>query len=35
MRRIFAFFSGGQFTGQERPDAIEPGTFWGWCVYLF
>ncbi len=35
MRRIFSFFTGGQFTGQERPDAIEAGTFWDWLTYLF
>jgi len=35
MRRIFAVFSGGEFTGQERPAAIEVGTFWGWLTYLF
>ncbi len=35
MRRIFAFFARSQFTGQERPDAIEPGTFSEWFVYLF
>ncbi len=35
MRRIFDFFGGGVFTGLERPDAIEAGTFWNWTVYLF
>ncbi len=35
MRRIFAIFGGGQFTGQERPAAIEAGTFGGWLTYLF
>jgi hypothetical protein len=35
MRRVFAFFGGGAFTGQERPDAIYAGTFWDWLVYLF
>jgi 4-amino-4-deoxy-L-arabinose transferase-like glycosyltransferase len=35
MRRIFAFFAGGPFTGQERPDAIAPGTFSDWAIYLF
>jgi len=35
MRRIFAFFTGEIFSGQERPDAIEPGTFAEWWVYLF
>ncbi len=35
MRRVFAFFTGQQFSGQERPDAIEAGTFGEWGVYLF
>ena len=35
MRRIFAFFRGGEFTGQERPDAIAAGSFWEWLGYLF
>jgi 4-amino-4-deoxy-L-arabinose transferase-like glycosyltransferase len=35
MNRIFAFFSGGEFTGQARPDAIAAGTVWQWWVYLF
>ncbi|NJN98789.1 MAG: hypothetical protein HC875_34195 [Anaerolineales bacterium] len=35
MRRIFAVFGGGEFTGQERPGAIEAGTFGGWLSYLF
>ncbi len=35
MRRIFALFGGGEFTGQERPDAITAGTFGDWLVYLF
>jgi hypothetical protein len=35
MRRIFAFFGGGVFTGQERPAAIAAGSFWDWWVYLF
>jgi 4-amino-4-deoxy-L-arabinose transferase-like glycosyltransferase len=35
MRRIFAFFGGSAFSGQERPAAIEAGSFWDWWVYLF
>jgi len=35
MRRIFAFFTGNPFTGQERPAAIAPGTFSDWLIYLF
>lgn len=35
MRRLFAFFTASQFTGQERPGAIEAGTFWDWLTYLF
>jgi 4-amino-4-deoxy-L-arabinose transferase-like glycosyltransferase len=35
MRRIFAIFGGGEFTGQERPDAIAAGTFGDWLIYLF
>jgi hypothetical protein len=35
MRRIFAFFTDTAFTGQERPEAIEVGTFWDWLTYLF
>ncbi|MCB0156155.1 MAG: hypothetical protein KDF65_15270, partial [Anaerolineae bacterium] len=28
-------FSGGEFSGQARPDAIEAGSFGQWAVYLF
>ncbi len=43
MRRIFSFLSCilpflgecVEFTGQERPDGIEEGTFREWLVYLF
>jgi hypothetical protein len=35
MRRIFAVFGGGEFTGPERPAAIAAGTFWGWLTYFF
>ncbi|GIK43181.1 MAG: hypothetical protein BroJett011_70140 [Chloroflexota bacterium] len=35
MRRVFAVFGGGEFTGLERPGAIAAGTFWGWLTYLF
>ena len=35
MRRVFAFFTGSTFSGQERPAAIAAGTFWDWLVYLF
>jgi 4-amino-4-deoxy-L-arabinose transferase-like glycosyltransferase len=35
MRRIFAFFTDTAFTGQERPGAIEAGTFWDWLTYFF
>ncbi|MBN1221396.1 MAG: glycosyltransferase family 39 protein [Anaerolineae bacterium] len=35
MRRIFALFTGNSFTGLERPEAIQAGTFWDWLVYLF
>lgn len=35
MRRVFAFFTGSAFSGQERPGAIAAGTFWDWWVYLF
>lgn len=35
MRRVFAVFGGGEFTGPERPAAIAAGTFWGWLTYFF
>ena len=35
MNRIFAFLQGQSFSGQERPDAIDAGSFGGWLVYLF
>lgn len=35
MRRVFAFFGGAEFTGPARPEAIAPGTFWEWAIYLF
>ncbi|RMF03674.1 MAG: hypothetical protein D6768_05330, partial [Chloroflexi bacterium] len=35
MRRIFAFFGGGQFSGPIRPDAVSEGNFGGWLAYLF
>ncbi|MCB0211636.1 MAG: glycosyltransferase family 39 protein, partial [Anaerolineae bacterium] len=35
MRRVFAFFGGGEFTGSLRPDAVAGGSFGAWWVYLF
>jgi len=35
MGRIFALFTGRQFSGQIRPDAVTEGTFGEWWVYLF
>jgi hypothetical protein len=35
MKRVFALFTATSFTGPERPDAVAPGTFWDWLIYLF
>ncbi len=35
MRRVFAIFTGEQFTAPERPSAIAAGTFSDWLIYLF
>jgi len=35
MRRVFALFGGGNYTGPLRPGAVSEGTFAGWWAYLF
>jgi 4-amino-4-deoxy-L-arabinose transferase-like glycosyltransferase len=35
MRRVFAFFTGEQFAGSIRPDAVSEGNFIDWLIYTF